>query len=336
VASTLRSTAKSLFEKSLWLRRQLWRSAPVLGRSNIGKAAGVDFSGAPHRLTLLRPGTGALRWRTFQTGSKEDGPAALGTLRTHRESAFTMIEIALCLAIIGFALVAIIGVLPTGLNVQKENREETILNQDVVVWMNSIRNGAQGFNDLTNYVMGITNYWTKYGPATNIIEGPKQDGYDFRGSDVTSITPKPDCPITNGYRIIGLLSMPKYLPLNGGGFQSNYVVAYVRALSGSAVEKAPQDNQTVLDSAFSYKMIVENFPYVPSDSNLTNANPSYYQVLTNLQANSHDLRLTFRWPLLPNGNIGNSRATFRLFTGGQLLQKTDSGQPLYFIQSSTY
>jgi len=33
--------------------------------------------------------------------------------------AFTMIEIALCLAIIGFALVAIIGVLPTGMGVQK-------------------------------------------------------------------------------------------------------------------------------------------------------------------------------------------------------------------------
>src|SRR5947207_7764407 len=39
-------------------------------------------------------------------------------------SAFTMIEIAISLAVIGFALVAIIGILPTGMNVQKENREE--------------------------------------------------------------------------------------------------------------------------------------------------------------------------------------------------------------------
>ena len=50
-----------------------------------------------------------------------------------------MIEIALCLAIIGFALVAIIGVLPTGLNVQKDNREETIINQDAAVWMDAVR-----------------------------------------------------------------------------------------------------------------------------------------------------------------------------------------------------
>jgi type II secretory pathway pseudopilin PulG len=253
-------------------------------------------------------------------------------------AAFTMIEIALCLAIIGFALVAIIGVLPTGLNVQKDNREETILNQDVVVWMNSIRNGAQGFNDSTNYVLGITNYWAKYKVttgSTNLSSGGV-DGYSRTGSSVTSIgTVPPSFALTNGLRIIGLLSMPKYLPIPNG-FQSNYVVAYVRALSGSAVEKAPQDNQTVLGSAFSYKMIVENFSYVPFDSNLTNGNLSYYQVLTNLQANSHDLRLTFRWPLLPNGDIGNSRATFRLFAGGQLMRTNDSGQPLNFIQGSTY
>ena len=44
-----------------------------------------------------------------------------------------MIEIALSLAIIGFALVAIIGVLPIGMNVQKDNREATIVNQDATV-----------------------------------------------------------------------------------------------------------------------------------------------------------------------------------------------------------
>jgi len=37
------------------------------------------------------------------------------------QSAFTLVEIALSIAIIGFALVAIIGVLPAGLNVQREN-----------------------------------------------------------------------------------------------------------------------------------------------------------------------------------------------------------------------
>ena len=38
---------------------------------------------------------------------------------------FTIIELVICLGIIAFALVAIIGVLPIGINVQKDNREET-------------------------------------------------------------------------------------------------------------------------------------------------------------------------------------------------------------------
>ena len=82
------------------------------------------------------------------------------------ESGFTMVEIAICLAIIGFALVAIIGVLPIGMNTQRDNREETIINQDATVFIEAIRNGAQGLDDLTNYVYAITNYWTIYpGPV---------------------------------------------------------------------------------------------------------------------------------------------------------------------------
>ena len=42
-------------------------------------------------------------------------------------AAFTMMEIAISLAVIGIALVAIIGVLPIGMNVQQTNREETIV-----------------------------------------------------------------------------------------------------------------------------------------------------------------------------------------------------------------
>ncbi len=91
--------------------------------------------------------------------SRSTDHAPLRTPRSARRAsrAFTMIEIALSLAIIGFALVAIISVLPLGMNVQKENREETIINQDASVFLNAIRNGARGMDDLTNYVMAITN-----------------------------------------------------------------------------------------------------------------------------------------------------------------------------------
>ena len=272
-----------------------------------------------------------------------------------------MIEIALCLAIIGFALVAIIGVLPTGLNVQKDNREETIVNQDAIAWMNSIRTGAKGYDDLTNYVIGITNFWGIYNVVgTNVsLVATNLDGYNRFGSDVTSVLPlvvPKTYALTNGTSIIGLLSTPKYIPLppptvNTEAFRSNYFVAYVRAFSGAAVEKAPQVNQTILDGAFTYKLIVENIPYVPFDPNTTNfaqypANSpqristlKQFKTAQTLLTNSHDLRLTFRWPLLPNGDVGNRRVTFRAFTGGWLFPDKDfyvPNQPLFFFQPSTY
>ena len=50
-----------------------------------------------------------------------------------------MVEIALSLAIIAFALVAIIGVLPAVVKVQKEIREETIISQDGLYILEAIR-----------------------------------------------------------------------------------------------------------------------------------------------------------------------------------------------------
>src|SRR5882672_6553839 len=80
-------------------------------------------------------------------------------------AAFTMVEIALSLAVIGFALVAIIGVLPAGMSVQRDNREETLINFDAAFLIDSIRSGASntiglGQNDLTNYVLAVTNIST--------------------------------------------------------------------------------------------------------------------------------------------------------------------------------
>ena len=54
-----------------------------------------------------------------------------------------------------------------------------------------------------------------------------------------------------------------------------------------------------------------------------------YRVINTLKANSYDIRLLFRWPLLPNG-AGNSWQTFRLFTAGSITNEP-SGGPLYFV-----
>ncbi len=50
------------------------------------------------------------------------------------------------LAIVAFALVAIIGVMPFGLDVQKNNREDTIMSQDAALIMEAIRGGYNSAN----------------------------------------------------------------------------------------------------------------------------------------------------------------------------------------------
>ena len=269
---------------------------------------------------------------------------------------FTIIEIALCLGIIGFALVAILAALPSGLNVQKRNREETIIGEDAGVWMSALRTGARGYDDLTNNVLCITNFWTRYN--ADFSTGPSGFDYYTPTNSLITSTNVPSFLLTNGARIIGLLSTPKRIPdVIDPPYQSNYVVAYVRAFSGAAVDKAPQNNATILADAFIYRMIVENFPYTPVDTNAycldcpatNNATPAQMTDRTNLmktvallQANAHDFRLLFRWPVLPSGQIPNvGFATFRSMADGQLVQTNDSdptlvNQSLYFVQPSTF
>src|SRR5438046_10286780 len=86
-------------------------------------------------------------------------------------AAFTMVEIALCLGVIAFALVAIIGVLPTGVRVQRDNREDTIINQEGLLWLEAIRSGAQGLDYLTNYVDTIT--ISNSSPAVAVFASPE-------------------------------------------------------------------------------------------------------------------------------------------------------------------
>ena len=230
---------------------------------------------------------------------------------------FTMVEIALCLAIIGFALVVIIGLLPQGMNAQRANREKTIINQDATVFVEAIRNGARGADDLVNYVYAITNYQTQY-PAGATLPP----------------TPIGSTNLTSGANIVGLLSTPEFTDINGlalsdltGGGFSNHVVAYVRSVSGPAVEKPPQNNTLMVNGSFTYRIICENVPVA------VKPNSSYS---TNLQANLHDLQLTFIWPQLPNGNLPPQHPSqaYRTLIAGRQVMDTNavSGTRLYFFQ----
>jgi hypothetical protein len=241
-----------------------------------------------------------------------------------------MIEIALSLAVIGFALVAIVGILPIGMGLQKQNRSETIVNHDASVFLDAIRNGAMGIDDLTNYVMAITNTVAPY--RNGVPTGrPVIYGYTPAGSSVSGAPTSPQFPLVNGYRIIGLLSTPMYVT-SGNITYSNHVVAYVRSMSGPASEKFPQNNPSVEDLAFSYRLIPEITPITALAAD------------ANLLANLHEMRLSFRWPLVDTrGRVGPSQQSFRSMVGGTMLRTNEFGYPtnrpeyaLYFFQPRTY
>jgi type II secretory pathway pseudopilin PulG len=249
-------------------------------------------------------------------------------------AAFTMIEIAISLAVIGFALVAIIGVMPIGMNTQRDNREETIVNQDALVFASAIRNGPRGYDDLTNSVLAISNHWTDY-EVTLTSTNDERSGVNWYtytnagGRLLQGGTFPVGFGISNGFRIVGLLTTPKYEGFDGG-FRSNYITATVRAFSGLASEKSPQDNPDVAAGAFRYRLICENQP-LPAFTT-TNIAPSLRQLTNNLR----DVRLTFRWPLTARGVPGNGRQSFRTTVAGQLVTVQDNRHPLYFFENRTF
>lgn len=187
--------------------------------------------------------------------------------RRQGELAFTMVEIAIAIGVIGFALVAIIGILPAGMNTQKDNREDTTIGQDAPYFMDAIRNGcpinqnyaAQGLDFLTNYVESIV-YISNYNGATV-----------YRRTNLF---------FTNGAQIVGLLSTPQSV-INNTPTPTNYTLmrAIVRSLSGAATQQNGSNSQM----AFRYQMDVEVVPFNSFAPMTTNY--LYYQTAPNVDTN---------------------------------------------------
>jgi len=257
-------------------------------------------------------------------------PAARG----RKNAAFTMVEIALCLGVIAFALVAIIGVLPTGLRVQRDNREDTIINQEGLLWVDAIRSGARGLDYLTNFVdtitisnaLGVTNF---YNPA-----GLKP--------------PTPNVgALTNGRTTIDLLTFPKVMVIpKSQRLIANRVTARVRAISGSAAEKS----KSALDMAFAYQLVSEVVPlevYPPELKNLNVsgisdaekvARTNLVRLDLNRLSNFEELRLTLQVPLIPKGagyDVLGAPRTFRTLISGILISAPEVPEG-YLVQPSSF
>ncbi|MDB6130956.1 MAG: hypothetical protein JWM04_2063 [Verrucomicrobiales bacterium] len=197
---------------------------------------------------------------------------------------FTMIEIAISLGIIAFALVAIIGILPTGLTTQRDSKEDTWILQDAGFLGDCIKHSLKGNYALSNYIdyvqivnsAGITNTVSNYNGTIN-----------------------PDI-------LLGLLGTPKYEP-DGS---TNKVTARIRGLTGNS-----SDQTNLAELSFSYLLTVEITPHVENLSTSIAYGNDEYSTRTNLlhqlTNNLHELRMAFNWPILPKGDFGNGSYVYR-------------------------
>jgi type II secretory pathway pseudopilin PulG len=228
-----------------------------------------------------------------------------------RTKAFTLIEVALSLAIIGFALVAIIGVLPKGMQVQKENREDTVIIQDGQALVEALKNGQTNMLQLAENLEWIELY----------TDGVRQGFFNRQQLLTNSIT-------TNelAYRIIGLLSIPRFEPAtNAAGYVSNYVRAKFVANSGPLADRLTQAPNGSRDLSFAYLVTVNIDRAQVSQINsngLVTGNDSLYGMY--LYTNMYDLRVTLSWPVYPNTNTGNGRKSFHTVVAGKLVQDTNA------------
>jgi len=216
-------------------------------------------------------------------------------------------------------------------------------------------------DDLTNHIYAIVNLSTNsfpgpsgyYNPVLTPLMHPSLAVFEANFPDVPPARWYPI--LTSGTNIIGLLSTPELIDtsyhatnnLYSGGY-SNHIVAYVRSVSGLVADQSPQDNPTIVGNTFAYRIYLANAA-VPVDTNVFSpvpaaSSPLYpaYVNSQNLSQSLHEMRLTFRWPVLPNGsyaNQGSSPLTFRASVAGTLGTNgifVEPYTPLYFYQSQTF
>lgn len=147
-----------------------------------------------------------------------------------------MVEIAIALGVIGFALVAIIGILPTGLEVQRDNRSETIINQDAQFWMEAIRSGTVEGEGILQRVEQIELRVAGNPPLATYTLG------DGNGSTYGSVS-----------NVVGLLTW-------AASARDHVAEARVTAVSGAASEKEMDQSIRTNGVGFSYLLRVSIEP----------------------------------------------------------------------------
>jgi hypothetical protein len=218
-----------------------------------------------------------------------------------------MVEIALSIAVVAFALVAIMGVLPTGMTVQRDNREDTLISQEGRFWLEAIRTGARGIEDLPKYVEEIT------------VVNAGNNLFNFNQNS------KP----LHSTEIIALLTT-----LRAGTNDAS--VARVKAITGPAADQGTNG------STFRYQLRVEVTPVQTVPPLIASRDTNAHNFNKAMSLSFYDVRLVLRWPVVERGNgwfIGNNRKTFRTSIAGSV-ERADTNSftpnpslPIQFIRT---
>lgn len=218
------------------------------------------------------------------------------------QTAFTLVEIVLSLAIVAVALVAIIGVLPLGLNVDRSNREDSIINQEATLWMEALRGGSEYMALPPVDYMVLTE------------NGVVVDGFEV-------VDPAP----TNVLKLVSTISdtvVPNVLNQNQGNPPAATRLAHVRA---RAVNGNLSELQGDTNFAFGYQLEVEVSPHY------TGPGSPYLNVFNTNQL--YDVRLEFNWPLVPpDDRIQTDFARSKTFRSIVYASRNSTNFLLQFVQ----
>jgi hypothetical protein len=236
-----------------------------------------------------------------------------------RQAAFTMVEVALSMGVLAIAMVAILGVLPAGMETQKDNRDSSIIGEDATIFMNALRSGARGMDYLTNHVEEIFVVEKRVDLTGKLVAG--------------SLSKRQIAPIRirSAEELMGSLLLPAverptfpYAQRNPYG-RTN-VQAIVRAINRSGSTRNDKNDANI----FRYRLTTELNPVQPlpnhfanssSDTNLANLYTNQMHFAANSMANLHELRLTIEWPLYQVNDewrVGRNRKTFRTLLNGNV------------------
>ncbi len=225
-------------------------------------------------------------------------------------AAFTMGEVAIALAVVAFGLVAVLGVLPVGLNVQRDNREDTLIKNDGEYWMHALRGGRLALDSL-NHVE-----WMEiHTPDTKLYRAEfaalQFDGHPADSAlwpvfhDAAGNAQLPPASYRGSLKqstwrgdVIGWLSTPDSMAVRK--------IAKVRPMGSTVLQRKFGEKTVGRDGRVMYRNEGgdQTFSYLLESSVVERA-PSFWEV-----------KLTMRWPILEEGatadtvKTGPGRRTF--------------------------